>query len=88
MRGPQGGYVLGRERRRITLADICDVIMEGATLPTSSTALGKHVLGPTAKKLMADWRAQLANSSIATLCEQAQAANIATMTETVTDFTI
>ena len=88
MRGPQGGYVLGRERRRISLADICDVITDGASLPPTSTALGKHVLSPTAKQLMADWRAQLATVSIATLCEQAEAGNIATMTETATDFTI
>lgn len=88
MRGPQGGYVLGRERRRITLADICDVITDGATLPPSSTALGKNILGPAAKKLMGNWRAQLGTISIATLCEQAEAANISTMTETATDFTI
>ena len=88
MRGPQGGYVLGRERRRITLGDICDVITDGASLPPSTTALGKSVLTPTAKKLMGDWRAQLATVSIASLCEQAEAANIATMIETATDFTI
>ena len=34
VRGPQGGYVLGRERRRITLADICAALAEDASLPT------------------------------------------------------
>ena len=87
VRGPSGGYVLGRERRRITLADICDCI--GATaLPTPATALGKKILLPTAVQLTTAWHAQLSSITIADLCERATSANIATDTQTPTDFTI
>ena len=88
VRGPAGGYVLGRERRRISLADICEVITDGAELPEASTPLGKNILTPHAQALMEDWNAQLATTSIATLCERAEAANIATNTAIATDFTI
>ncbi len=87
-RGPSGGYVLGRERRRITLADICEVITDGAELPESTTALGREILAPAAESLMADWQAQLSTITIATLCERAEAANIATSNAPATDFTI
>jgi len=87
VRGPAGGYVLGRERRRISLADICDCI--GATaLPTPATPLGKKILHPAAAQLTSAWRAQLASLTIADLCERATSANIATDTQTPTDFTI
>jgi Rrf2 family protein len=87
VRGPQGGYVLGRERRRITVADICAVITDAA-LPASSTVIGKTILTPTARDLMREWNERLGRVNIATLCEQAEAASIATTTETPTDFTI
>lgn len=88
VRGPSGGYQLGRERRRITLADICDVITDGAGFPTPSTALGKKILGPAAQELRGQWETDLARSSIADLCERASAANIPTHTANPTDFTI
>ncbi len=88
VRGPQGGYVLGRERRRITLADICAVITEEAALPESHTALGSHILHPAASGLMQHWREELANVTIATLCERATAADIPATADTPTDFTI
>lgn len=88
VRGPQGGYVLGRERRNITLADICDVIAKDAEMPKTSTELGKTVLLPTTRGLINDWRNGLAEISIAQLCERAERANIATATATAHDFTI
>jgi Rrf2 family iron-sulfur cluster assembly transcriptional regulator len=88
VRGPQGGYVLGRERRRITLADICDALAENADMPESATALGEKILSATAQDLMKNWRSQLAEVSIAQLCERATAARIATSHATANDFTI
>ena len=88
VRGPQGGYVLGRERRTITLADICDVIAKDADIPESQTKLGKAVLLPTTRSLMMNWHSALATTSIAQLCERAEKANIATATPTPHDFTI
>ena len=87
VRGPAGGYMLGRERRRITLADICDCIGIGG-LPTPTTPLGKMILLPNATTLTEAWRTQLSTITIADLCERASNANIATDTETTNDFTI
>ena len=88
VRGPSGGYVLGRERRRITLADICDVITDGAALPESTTELGRQILLPAAKNLMQQWHLHLASITIATVCEQAEKANIAMSNANATDFII
>ncbi|MES2984939.1 MAG: Rrf2 family transcriptional regulator [Pseudomonadota bacterium] len=88
VRGPQGGYILGRERRRISLADICDTLAEDADLPTGATAFGDKILRPTATELMARWREQLGTVTIATLCERATEQRIPTAHETANDFTI
>lgn len=88
VRGPQGGYVLGRERRRITLKDICDVLSEEATLPPSSLPLGERVLRPVMDDAQAVWQAQLAEINIAALCERAEHVNIPTAFEPTQDFTI
>jgi Rrf2 family iron-sulfur cluster assembly transcriptional regulator len=88
VRGPQGGYVLGRERRRISLADICEALAEDADLPHGNTALGEKILAPVTQEMAAAWRAQLAQCSIATLCERATMASIPTANDTVNDFTI
>lgn len=88
VRGPAGGYVLERERRRISLADIYDVINDDAALPKSATALGEQVLNPTASELVRHWKEALTDVTIATLCEKATAGGISTSTDTPTDFTI
>ena len=88
VRGPQGGYILGRERRRITLADICTVITEDAELPRATTALGESILRPAAQTLMEHWKAELNNVTIAMLCERASAAKIPAAADAATDFTI
>ncbi len=87
VRGPAGGYVLGRERRRISLADICECIGSNG-LPAPATPLGKKILHPATIELSKTWGAQLASITIADLCERASAANIAADTKTPTDFTI
>jgi Rrf2 family transcriptional regulator, iron-sulfur cluster assembly transcription factor len=86
-RGPAGGYVLGRERRRITLADIC-AVMNPSALPAAATTLGKQVLQPAALQLSQAWHEQLSSLTIADLCERASHANIAADTAIPTDFTI
>lgn len=87
VRGPQGGYVLGRERRRISLADICAALGDDK-LPPSSTALGKKILTPITAERIAAWRSQLADVTIATLCDQATTQHIPTANSTSNDFTI
>ena len=88
VRGPQGGYVLGRERRRITLADICTALDDSAELPEQTTPLGDQVLRPQVTTLEAQWHQALAAVTIAHLCEKAADQKIAHAYSTVHDFAI
>ncbi len=88
VRGPTGGYLLGRERRNITLADICNTVGGAMTLPATATTLGEKVLRPVAEELMRRWQEELASVSIATLCDRAGGLKIAHTAATPTDFTI
>ena len=88
VRGPQGGYVLGRERRRIALKDICDVVAEEKDLPDTGTPLGLLVLKPEVHALIGQWESSLAEVTIATLCDRANALRLASHQETATDFAI
>ena len=88
VRGPTGGYVLGRERRRISLKDICDVIAENRHLPESLTPLGAQILHPEVENLLAQWEQALANVSMATLCDKAVVHQITPAYATATDFAI
>ena len=88
VRGPQGGYMLARERRRITLADIALAIVDSKDLPESATPLGEKILLPNANRLMEAWRNQLAEVNLHQLCEEAVKAGIATTHEPTHDFTI
>lgn len=88
VRGPQGGYVLGRERRRISLKDICDVVADERTLPSTLTPLGQQILGPETEALMATWEQLLAAVNIATLCDRAAVQQIPMTRTPITDFAI
>ena len=88
MRGPQGGYVLGRERRRISLADICNALTGDDALPESATALGQNILSDTARGLMESWQAQLTSTTIDNLCDKANDARIPTAHEPTNNFMI
>jgi Rrf2 family iron-sulfur cluster assembly transcriptional regulator len=88
VRGPSGGYVLGRERRRITLKDICDVVEEEHTLPESTMPLGSQVLNPEVKRLLSTWSESLTQINIASLCDRAGSLGIETLAITATDFAI
>ncbi len=88
VRGPSGGYVLGRERRRISLKDICDVVSEEKALPDSLTTLGKEVLHPEVEALVVQWEQSLANVSIAHLCDRAAVKQIIATQHAITDFAI
>ncbi|PZP86586.1 MAG: transcriptional regulator [Azospirillum brasilense] len=88
VRGPQGGYVLARERRRISLADICNALADDAVLPDDTTPLGDRVLKPQLRSLTLQWQQQLSAISIAQLCEEATEQNIALAYTTIHDFAI
>jgi Rrf2 family iron-sulfur cluster assembly transcriptional regulator len=92
VRGPHGGYVLARERRRITVGDICNVLSdeedEEGGKGYGGTALGNHIISPvweTSHKHMMEYLQQV---SLAELCDQALAKNIRRAHEEKLDFTI
>lgn len=88
VRGPAGGYALGRERRRITLADICTSVGGEADFPVGSSTVGKIILHPAMSELLQSWQRQLDTVTIANLCERATDAGIESAVEIPTDFTI
>ena len=92
IRGPKGGYVLAKERRRISLADICAVLSEDTADKEASayegTPLGKNIVLPIWKKAYAAWISALENVNLAELCETASSKHIKKHSETKLDFTI
>ncbi len=92
VRGPQGGYRLARERRRIHLGEIYDVIrnMESVENPIEidGSELGQIVLQPLWQSLYQDLYKRLEQTTIEDLCIQAQKAGIKNMNRKITDFSI
>ena len=81
VRGPRGGYRLARERRRITLADIVQVIneLESTTDPINEdngSPLGNGVVRPLWRQFTNGCMAQLAQTNIQDLCNQAHDAGV------------
>lgn len=88
VRGPQGGYMLGRERRQITLADICAVINKKQATPATATPLGTQVLSITAQQLLETYHNALQTITLAQLCEQAEKLSIAPRLTPTNNFVI
>lgn len=92
IRGPKGGYVLARERRRVTLADVCTVLQDGQNDKDAAsyvmTPLGKNIMMPIWKKAYGAWFDHLASINLAELCEEAAAQHIKHDSKTTSDFTI
>ncbi len=91
MRGPRGGYVLAKERRRITLADIhmaLDEEKEEEHKGYKATKLGELVVEPAWKKLNEEIIGNLKQINLADLCEQAEKKQISKRAERKTDFII
>lgn len=87
VRGPTGGYMLGRERRRISLADISAVITD-TTFPKCSTELGEKILAPITEQVMLQWQKTLASVTIADLCDAASSVGIPLAQNAPSDFII
>ena len=92
VRGPHGGYLLARERRRITVADICNVLNddkdEQDAETYSGTALGVKVVLPVWEKAHTQMMEHLKQVNLAELCEQALTKNIRKDAEVKMDFAI
>ena len=88
IRGPKGGYVLAKERRRISVADICAALSEEGAENYKTTALGKNIVLPIWENAYNAWISALKEVNFAELCEQAASKQIKKMTEEKMDFTI
>ena len=80
VRGPRGGYMLARERRRISVGDIVRIVsaldtsdeLEGP----SASILGSGVIGPFWQKTKTELLAGLDSVTIADLCDRAEQAGL------------
>ena len=77
VRGPRGGYRLARERRGVTLGQITRIVavLEDARDPvesSTSSQLGRKVLGPIWQELQDEAIAKLEEISIEDLCHRAR----------------
>lgn len=91
MRGPHGGYVLAKERRRITIADIYATLGEEKEDDHSgykSTSLGEVIIKPVWEKLDEAMQQNLKQINLADLCEQAEKRQIRKNSEDKSDFII
>jgi Rrf2 family protein len=91
VRGPKGGYLLARERRRIPLGEICQVIRNMDPLELDKyqqTPLSREIAFPLYRRLEQAMMKELKDTNIADLCQQAEDARVPRGTEDAVDFTI
>ena len=93
VRGPRGGYILARERRRITLGEIARVVCDMENLDRKGASgdksdLASEVLRPIWNEVRDEMMARLDQITIEDLCKQATGRNITRASETKLDYTI
>ena len=93
VRGPRGGYLLARERRRITVGEIVEVVnaIESAadlTLYDSSSDLGNKVVKPMLEELNKQIMTRLNEVTIQDLCERASSEGVQSEGRKTLDFII
>ena len=85
-RGPKGGYLLARERRKISLHDICRSV--AAKEEKGGSVLAKEVIKPFAEKLDEAVETELVKLSIEDLYEKAKEKGIDRILKHNSDFNI
>ncbi len=98
LRGPRGGYVLGRERRRITLGHICVVLQQesasGEVDDMYGSDLGRRIIAPLLDSAMTRFIEEMQTVSLEELCCKAEqdcaefTVKVAASRQTNEDFTI
>ncbi len=89
VRGPHGGYVLAREKRRISVGDICEVLADSKDDESfDSTALGNKIVLPVWSAAQQHLLTHLKEKNLAELCEEAQSKQIQKATQDHMNFTI
>jgi Rrf2 family protein len=80
VRGPRGGYILARERRRITVGDVVRVVEqvdgEGEAEPSSDGPLGERVVLPMLVETRDAVLARLDAITMEDLCNRARSLGI------------
>jgi Rrf2 family protein len=92
-RGPKGGYMLAKERRRISLGEIVRAVrqFEGGSDPVetaSGSRVGLEVVRPLWRQLQQEMLAKLDAVTLEDLCQRAQTAGIRSDANQRLDFTI
>jgi Rrf2 family transcriptional regulator, iron-sulfur cluster assembly transcription factor len=83
IRGPRGGYILAKERRRITLGDIVTVLQQGDVedgVRTHSTPLGEALVLPICAQISHLVYQELQKTTLAQLCDAAYAQQLVNTT--------
>ncbi len=93
VRGPRGGYLLARERRRITLGQIARVVCEMENMGETefndgSSDLANQILRPIWNEMRGEMMARLEKITIEDLCRQAIGLDIASMSDKRLNYTI
>ena len=92
-RGPKGGYLLARERRRISLGEIVRAVrqFEGSPDPVqtaSGSRVALEIVRPVWRELQQEMLTKLDDVTLEDLCQKAQAAGIQTDALQRLDFSI
>ncbi len=92
-RGPNGGYRLARERRRITMGEIVRIVraLEGTSDPASEpdgSEIGVKVVRPIWVEMQREIMERFDAMTIEELCNRARERNIASEAAKVPDFSI
>lgn len=89
VRGPNGGYVLAKEKRRITMGEICDVLGEDKEEQIKAqTELGRQIVVPVWASVQDKLMQHLYDVSLAELCDDALGKQIKKQDKKHVDFAI
>lgn len=89
VRGPKGGYLLARERRKIPVSEIIDVVqMQPKDTKEATSALHRSIISPIWESAKTQVMQQFSGVTIQDLCQQAVAKNIRIGKSAKDDFTI
>lgn len=93
VRGPRGGYLLARERRRISVSEIARVVAEmdsdqNLLSDSKGSELGHRVVRPLWRELEEDFMSRLDSISVEDLCQRARRSGIESEARTRLDYSI